>query len=234
MKNFYIDDHAVLFAYLAKGAIETFGIRGRETVVRGIAAYARERGIRMAMRCMADGEPLSVKNYVLYGEWADVRGWSKSEVVATSPDYRTRVTRCGWCEVWKKYDLLEYGAIYCDWADENLVFGFNPELTLRMGRVMSRTGEPCAFDWVGCAFEREAEADAMASRRAELVPRVTKDFLYHTAHLLAAFRHTFLLAFGPVAGCELTGGALGRYAELFGEEKLSPLVEKSRKNFLEV
>ena len=233
-KNFYIEDHAVLFACLAERAIGTFGVRGRMAVVEGLSVYCRERGLRMAMRCLADGEPLSGKNYVLYGEWADARGLSKSEVVATSPNYRTNMTRCGWCEAWKKHGLLGYGAIYCDWADENLVFGFNPELRLKMGNVMSRGDGPCEFDWVSCAFESEEEVAAMASRRAELVPRVTKDFLYHTAHLLATFRRAFLLTFGPVAGRELTDGSLARYGELLGSGKIAALEEESRKNFLEV
>lgn len=234
IENFYIDDHAVLFACLAERAIKSFGNRGRMAVIEGVSIYCRERGLRMAMRCLADGEPLSGKNYVVYGEWVDVRGWSKSERVATSPNLRTNMTVCGWCDVWKKYDLLEYGAIYCDWADENLVYGFNPELKLVMGNVMSRLGGPCEFDWVSCTFEDDAEAGAMASRRAELIPRVTKDFLYHTGHLLSAFRRVFLLSFGLVEGGRLVQGALARYKELLGGEKIAVLEEESRKNFLEV
>ncbi|MDL2264737.1 L-2-amino-thiazoline-4-carboxylic acid hydrolase [Synergistaceae bacterium OttesenSCG-928-I11] len=232
--DFYIDDHAVLFACLTERAIKAFGNRGRMAVIEGVSIYCRERGLRMAMRCLADGEPLSGKNYVLYGEWADERGWSKSVRVATNPNLRTNMTVCGWCDTWKKYDLLKYGAVYCDWADENLVYGFNPELKLVMGNVMSRSDGPCEFDWVSCTFEDDAEAAAMAARRAELIPRVTKDFLYHTAHVLSAFRRVFLLSFGLVEGRALVDGALARYGELLGDEKIAALEEESRKNFLEV
>jgi hypothetical protein len=232
--NFYIDDHAILYGAIARSAIELCGERGRETVVRGIAAYGRERGLRMAMRCLADDEPLSGKNYILYGEWADVRGWSKSEVTATVPNYRTNMVVCGWCDAWKKHGLIEYGKIYCDHADENLVYGFNPELVLKMGNVMSHHGGPCEFDWVSCVFENDDEANAMASRRAELIPRVTKDFLYHCGHLLSAFRREIMLALGLRKGNEIIEKALADYLAVCGVEKRKALLQESRRNYLEV
>ena len=232
-ERFYIDDHAVLFACLARRAEELAGERGTETIVRAIVVYGRERGLRGAMRCLADGEPLSGKNYILYGEWADPRGWSRSEVAATAPHYRTNMTVCGWCESWEKHGLLEYGRLYCDWVDANLVYGFNPALRLEMPKTLSRGEKCCTFDWLDCTFGSEAEAEAMAARRAELIPRVTKDFLYHCGHLLSTFRRELLLEFGLVKGEEIVGRALGDYGELFEEEKAQSVVQESRQNFLQ-
>lgn len=232
--DFYIYDHATLFGFIAKSAILQFGDEGKDAIIKGITAYCRERGLRMAMRCVADDEPLSGKNYILYGEWVDTRGWSKSEVVATSPNYRTDMTVCGWCDCWKKYELIEYGRIYCDWSDKNLVYGFNPELVLKMGNIMSHHDGPCEFDWVSCTFENEAEAEAMASRRAELIPHVTKDFFYHCAHLLSTFRREIYLALGLPKGHEILDIGLREYGAVMGEGKPELLLEESRKNFLEV
>lgn len=232
--DFYIDDHATLFGVIAKSAIELFGDDGKDAVISGITSYCRERGLRMAMRCLADGEPLSGKNYILYGEWADARGWSKSEVVATTPNYRTDMTVCGWCDTWNKRGLIEYGRIYCDWSDKNLVYGFNPELVLKMGNVMSHNDGPCQFDWVSCVFESASEASEMAVRRSELIPRVTKDFLYHCGHLLSTMRREIFIALGLTKGREAIEAALREYSALMGVKKTKELEAEAEKDFLRV
>jgi hypothetical protein len=139
------------------------------------------------------------------------------------------VIKCGWCDAWEKHGLLEYGRIYCDHTDENLVYGFNPELTLGMGKIMSHGSDICEFDWIGCAI---TDADNFAVLRKELAPRVTKDFLYHTAHLLSALRRTLFLELGLVKGREIINRALLDYEEIFGGEKKSALLSEAEQNFL--
>ena len=60
--EFYIEDHAALFALAAKEAVTRFGGDGMSAVKRAIAAYCMERGVRAARRCLADGEKLSMEN----------------------------------------------------------------------------------------------------------------------------------------------------------------------------
>ena len=44
----HIEHHAVLFALLAKQAVELCGERGKESILRGMTVYGMERGTRMA------------------------------------------------------------------------------------------------------------------------------------------------------------------------------------------
>jgi hypothetical protein len=229
--NFYIEDHAVLLALFIKFASEKCADRGKNIASGAIAVYGRERGLRAAMRCSADGESLSMENYILYGEWYDSRGVSKSEIAALSPDYRTNMTVCGWCEAWSKHGLLEYGRLYCDNVDENLVYGFNPELKLVMGKIMSQGGDVCEFCWTGCHFE---DASEVSRRRREKIPHVTKDFLYHCGHLASTFRREILVELGLVKGDEIVSSALDEYEKIFGPEKRSAITLEARRNFLEV
>ena len=73
-KDFYIEDHAVLAALFVKSAMGKYEDSGEKAVLRAIAAYGRERGLRAAMRCRDRGEDLSMENYILYGEWDDPKG----------------------------------------------------------------------------------------------------------------------------------------------------------------
>jgi hypothetical protein len=228
-KKFYIEDHAVLAALFVKFAMEKYADSGKKAVLRAIAAYGRERGLRAAMRCRDRGEDLSMKNYILYGEWDDPRGMSKSKITALSPDYATCVTACGWCEAWSERGLLEYGRVYCDNVDANLVYGFNPELKLVMGKMLSHGDEGCEFFWAGCGFN---DASEISRERHEKIPYATKDFLYHCGHLASAFRREVLLELGLIKGSEIISSALGEYERIFGAEKRGAIAAEAARNFL--
>jgi hypothetical protein len=183
---------------------------------------------------VADGCELSMKNYILYGEWSDPRGWSKTEVVSTSPGYKTRVTSCAWCDAWTEYGLIEYGKVYCEWIDRNLVHGFNPALELGVGGAISHGNGACEFDWIGCSLETEEDISDMARRRAELAPRVTRDFLYHCGHVLHTFRRELSLELGLIKGGRIIAGALDEYADNFGRLKAEAVVREAAQDFLEL
>lgn len=188
----------------------------------------------MAMRCVRDGNPLSMKNYILYGAWADPKGLSKNVVVSGEPTFRTNMAVCAWCDVWKKHHLIEYGKLYCTWVDENLLFGFNPELRLEMSKVMSHGDDLCEFNWLDGCFNSQAQLDEMNAQRAELIPLVTRDFLYHCGHILSTFRRALYLELGLVRGRAILEDALAEYAEMFGRDKENALHEESRLDFLSV
>lgn len=47
--------HAILFAFIAKETISTFGEKGKEALTKGVIRYGNQRGRRMALRALADG-----------------------------------------------------------------------------------------------------------------------------------------------------------------------------------
>ena len=63
-----IEHHAVLFALLAKRAIEECGDQGREAILAGMTAYGNERGMRMAENALAHGDELTTMTNQAYGE----------------------------------------------------------------------------------------------------------------------------------------------------------------------
>ena len=231
--SFYIDDHAVLYALLVKRAEELRGNAGNEASVRGTILYARERGLSMAMRCTADGRPLTPRNYLNYGEWVDDRKWSDLGPDGLKP-FVLSFNRCGWSDTWKKYGLEKYGALYCRWIDQELVAGFNPENSLRIDKTRPQGADVCRFAFPGAEYDSEEELKKDAALKAALRPRTVRDFLYHTAHLLSAMRRTYLVELGLPAGCAIVSGGLADYAGYFGQEKSDALVEAANQDFLTV
>lgn len=234
VNEFYIEDHAVLYGLLVKEAILLYGKEGENTSVKGTILYAKERGLRMAIRAHRDEEELTLKNYLVYKEWDDYKKISKSKVSSLSPEYRTNNLVCGWCEAWKKYDLLEYGKIYCVWIDKNLVKGFNPENTLEIDRLLSHGDACCDFHWIGTNFESEEELKKNNLKKTALAKRNLKDFLYHTGHLLSAMTRQYYMDLGLIKGQELVDKALDEYESKFGKLKREAIEEEAKLNFLVV
>jgi hypothetical protein len=230
--QFYIDDHAVLFALLIKHAV-LLGEKGREAAVKGIILYGKERGLRMAMRCAADGKPLTLRNYLTYGEWSDDRKWSDFRPTVFAP-FVMEAHRCGWCNSWKKHGLLEYGKVFCQWIDPSLVKGFNPDANFSMGDTLSGGAERCRFDFRDASFTGPEDFQKDAAERASVLPRRVRDFLYQTGHVLSAMHRNFLLELGLVAGTRLTDAALEEYAAIFGQEKKKILLQESGQDYLRV
>ena len=234
MNDFYIDDHAVLFALLTKSAEDRSGSKGLEAIERALISYGRERGLRSAMRCQEDGHPLTIRNYFLYGEWVDVRQWSRSATKTLSPEYVTQTLACGWNDTWKKYGLIEYGKIYCRWIDKELLYGFNPDLRLEMASILSCGDACCEFQWKNCRFDGEDQFTELMEERRQLIPRVTKDFLFHCAHLFSTFKRECYRELGLVKGNEILEDALNAYGKIFGAEKSGAIVSESSRDFLSV
>ncbi|MDR2892547.1 MAG: L-2-amino-thiazoline-4-carboxylic acid hydrolase [Deltaproteobacteria bacterium] len=233
--KFYTDDHALLFALIARNILRTEGGEsGMKALQNGVEIYGRERGLRYAMRCLKNGDDLSVANYMAYSELMDIKGWNRSVNVSLAPEYHFDTVACGWCDTWKKYDILEYGKLYCNWIDPSLVHGFNPEIILEMHPIMSHGGDCCGFFWKNFAFKSEAEAQSVAQRRKELLPGVGKDFLYHCGHLLSAMKRAIYLELGACAGNRIMEASLNEYAQEFGADKKEVLIREADQDFLKI
>ena len=225
---FDIPHHANLFALIYKAAVDFYGEKGALAADEGTKLYGQQRGGRMAQRAVKDGQPLTMENYLLYGEWVDKNGHSKNAVAATEPVYCTNGIVCGWCEAWKAAGLLEYGKNYCTYVDKNFVKGFNPQLKLDIDSVLSQGGDVCAFRWNGFAM---TDPDGYNAKKAALGDRTVKDFLYHTGHLLSAMKQAIAMQLGNERAERIAAKALIDYSDMYGVDFMEAVVEESRQDF---
>lgn len=230
-EQFYIDDHAVLYALLLKNAEEICGKKAEDVSVNATVLYARERGLRMAMRCKADGKPLTPNNYLDYGEWADNRKWSDFRAESPDKNFTLVAHKCGWNDSWRKHGLEKYGQVYCTWIDRELVRGFNPENALELDSTLSQGADLCVLRFMGAAYASQDEMKKSAEFKSSAQARNLKDFLYHTGHVFSAFRRAYLLEFGLEKGTQVLDSALQQYGEIFGKEKTEALKEEAKLDY---
>lgn len=181
------DHSAMLFALFVRNANELAGEAGAEAAHQGLLLYADQRGSRMAKRAAAHGDPNTMINYMVYGEWSPLPGTMEQENVQLVPAVVTHVSMCPWYTAWARLGFLKEGEEYCKYIDYHLVKGYNKELEL--GVTQTRTcGAPyCEFIWNGCALDAE-NAAYLAKRKAEIGDSCKQDWVFHTRHTYSAMK----------------------------------------------
>lgn len=217
-----IEHHAILFALLAKEAILECGDVGKEAILEGMTTYGNERGARMAANALAHGDELNTMTNQAYGEWKpDYEGQMEFGQLRTQPTLQTYVSKCAWCDTWKKHNLTEYGKYYCVNVDNAVYQGFRSDFVCTPTTTsLSWGGERCEFDW-GYPLTDE-ENELLAAKKKELGTSCMKDFNYHTAHLKYTISKTLLDKLGE-AGQKIVDRALKDYVDTFGQEYLDVL-----------
>lgn len=217
-----IEHHAVLFALLAKHAVELCGEKGKESILRGMTLYGNERGRRMAENALAHGDELNTMTNQAYGEWKpDYDGQMEFGQIRTEPTLQTYISKCAWCDAWKKHGLTEYGKLYCVNVDNAVYQGYQDKYAcVQLTKPMSWGGKRCEFDWE-CPLTEE-ENRALAAKKKELGTSCMKDFNFHTAHLKSTISRVLVEDLGA-DGEKAVSMALSDYTEKFGQEYLDVL-----------
>lgn len=212
-----IEHQAIIFALIAKHAIRLCGKEAEAVIQEGMIRYGEERGARMAENARARGDGLNTMTNQAYGEWVpDYPGQMEFGWIRTEPTLQTYISKCAWCEAWKKYNLLEYGKLYCVHVDAAVYRGFRKDLVCTpIATSMSFGGERCEFDWQHPLTEEDVKA--LQEKKAELGTSCMKDFNYHTSHMLHTVGGMVRERLGRL-GEQAVEAAIRDYIELFGQE----------------
>lgn len=215
-----IEHHAILFALFSKYTIKGLGEKGKEIIYTAVENYGHERGKRMANRAVDNGDDLDFVNSQAYGEWVPEEGQMEFGILKVEPEFISSVTKCEWCRAWKKHNLLDYGKYYCINIDSAVFNGFNEKFHMQVTSNLSFGADHCEFHWGNSVNEEQAKK--LAQKKAELGTSCTKDFNFHTAHLLCSISQTLENELGE-DGKSIINQVLDKYVELFGKEYLDVL-----------
>jgi len=190
--------HAILFALIARQVITRYGKEAALSALRkAIRRYGEQRGRRMALRALANGDELSMASFLAYGEWSYVTDQAQMERMEDRADIRLSVRRCPWDEAWKAAGLLPYGRYYCQEIDAALLRGFNPDLRIEIDQTLSNDCLPCEFIYRQ-AVEAPGKTLAFISEKsARLESRRVMPWEYHCGHLYQACSLIMGEEFGP-------------------------------------
>ena len=136
---------AQLFACTARGIIERLGAKEAEILLKkSIETFGFERGKRVAQRVRDQGLPLSLKNWLIYGDIDSDRNF-KNEPDIVDGDLVVKVNECTFFQAAEEWGLGQYAHIYCKYVDYCILKGYNPEIVMTL-EERQRTGKDyCLF-----------------------------------------------------------------------------------------
>lgn len=225
-----IEHQATLFALLSKYTYQYAPESAHEVMKAATIKYGNERGTRMAATARANGDEIDVISNQAYGEWVpDYPGQMEFGIIRGEPSLQTYISKCAWCEAWKKHKLLEYGKVYCEVVDNAVFQGFNPEYTCTtLKETLSFGGARCEFDWQEPITEDGLVK--LAAKKAELGDSNHKDFNFHTAHVWYTVGEVINEAYGEL-GQKIIEEAAETYCEIFGEAYFQVLRNYKKEQF---
>ena len=210
--------HALLFGSIAKEIVEQEGNEAGEAAVRAaVRRYGEQRGRRMALRALANGDALSTTNFLVYREWRSRTGLGQNETSIERTHVRMVVPRCPWALTWMEADLSYYGRLYCQEIDQALVRGFNPDRIIDVNKTQTNDGEPCDFLYHQAALLSGNTLAYIQEKSAALASKTVMPWEYHCGHLYKTFDEVLTEELGD-AGQEAVRAALDEFAARFGDE----------------
>ena len=120
---------AALFAFVAKAVIQELGEeRGEALLKKTIEDFGKARGRRIAAIVRDLGQPLTLKNWLIYSDIDSVNFDPHPDL-----DNNDLVVKAGECTFWnaaREFGVGDYARIYCKYADYAIIEGYNPDIKL--------------------------------------------------------------------------------------------------------
>ncbi|MFX1317016.1 MAG: L-2-amino-thiazoline-4-carboxylic acid hydrolase [Promethearchaeota archaeon] len=141
-KLHFFDFFAKFFCILSEKVITRFGEQGKETIIEAIKKYGERRGKDIAKIVKSLGKELTLKNYYVYNTF-DTRQTAKYKLNIVEGNIEAIIRDCVFCNGCKDWDMLEYGKIYCDYIDEAVLKGYNPDLNIEVPTTLTKGDKRC-------------------------------------------------------------------------------------------
>ena len=220
--DFLPKHHALLYSSIVETCIEILGDACKPVLRNVTAAYARDRGARMAKKAKADGCDLNALSYLSYSE-LDV----PVELVNRSADIvgqhaSLMTSKCPWYEAWAEVDHLHCGRIFCEVFDEALSDGFHESVQMKVPCTITTGADQCDFIFRNSNFTNE-DLLILTQRNKELGKRATESFEYHAGHLYHFVKNELQITYGNEHSTIMTD-AMAKFGKFFGEEAVGAVL----------
>jgi hypothetical protein len=146
-KTHFFAMFAQLLCTITENVVNKFGEQGREIIAESIKKYGLERGRRIAELVKSLGKDLTIKNFFIYGD-LDSRSILKYKPKIVDDNLELIIRDCVFCNGCREWGKEEYGKIYCEYVDQAILEGYNPDLILELPARMMLGDKKCHFRYI--------------------------------------------------------------------------------------
>jgi len=133
---------ARLFCTLIEEVITQYGEPGKDIIIYAVKKFGERRGQEIAEIVKSLGKELTLKNFFIYSTF-EAGETTKYKVNIVDGNIELVIRECVFCEGCIDWDKLEYGKIYCDYIDEAILKGCNPDLKIEVPSMLTHGDKRC-------------------------------------------------------------------------------------------
>ena len=141
MKDFY----TLLYGFLAQRVIDSFGAEGEQIVRRALRDFGEVRGGALRDRQLHYGLELNMMNLHTYSDLPGDDDQPTNREIFQPDHFYSTLNECDMFELWKKYDLMDAGVVYCEEIHHAMWATYHEDTVVVQEKIMTRGDEVCSF-----------------------------------------------------------------------------------------
>lgn len=133
---------AKLFCTISEEVITRFGEEGKKAIVASVKQFGKRRGKEIAELVIFKGKPLTLKNFMVYSTF-DSADTAKYKMNIIDGNVEVVIRSCIFCEGCEDWGKKEFGKIYCEFIDEAIMEGYNPDIKFELASSLTHGDKHC-------------------------------------------------------------------------------------------
>jgi hypothetical protein len=138
--------YSLLYIFMAKEFIDSFGKEGEEALRKAIRNYAHERGKRLRERHEAQGLPITVKTLFEHYDLPPDSRFRRNPIELTDHTRYSETLVCPYAEIWAELGLSHLGLIYCMEFHQAMWEAYIPDIIVELPKTLTKGNEKCRFE----------------------------------------------------------------------------------------
>ncbi len=141
MKDFY----TLIYGFIAQRVIDSFGAEGEQVVRRALRDFGKIRGTNHRERTLHYGLELNMQNLHAYSDLPGDDDQPTNRQIFEKDDFYSDLTECDMFELWKKYDLMDAGVVYCEEIHHAMWSAYHEDTVVIQDKILTRGDDCCTF-----------------------------------------------------------------------------------------
>jgi len=142
MQDFY----GMLYGFIAKRVIDSFGEEGEQVVRRALRDYGVTRGKELKEKHAQLGLENHIVNLMTYYDLPSSDELETKREIFEPEQEVTETRDCGLYDVWKKHGMLREGKIYCEEIHHAMWAAYNEKLVVTQKEILTRGNDRCTWE----------------------------------------------------------------------------------------
>jgi len=133
---------ARLFCTVSEEVITRFGEEGKKAIIKAVKQFGKRRGKEIADLVTSKGKELTLKNFIVFNTF-DSTDTAKYKINIIDGNVEIVIRGCVFCDGCEDWNKKEFGKIYCEYIDEAIMQGYNPDIKFELVSSLTHGDKRC-------------------------------------------------------------------------------------------